>query len=301
MSFEHTAIAMNHSESTGSARSILFGIASHANELGEAYPGMMKLAQYANFTGWDAEPEDDTADAIERAKKARNNARRQAIRAVQSLEALGEIKVETNGGGTRNKPHHERPNLYTITLTCPPDCDHSAQHRKRSTTAIREAILGGMKDPVTPESPRDSRVTTPVTPESPESSLNQLPQQTLNETPAVTASDRVKSEESEAAEIEHQPVKRPDYSKQTTTPAKVAPAPRVPRFDPASVPTGPDSVTPEMQAANAQANLLPCSEGFGTGTGSRHLILVRTGEGCARCGLDAFTILDQANQLGAEA
>lgn len=159
MSFEHVAIAMNHSAATGAARTILIGIASHANDLGEAYPGMLKLAQYANFTGWDAEPEDDSKEAKAKARAARDSARRNAQRALQKLEALGEIKIETNAGGTRARPDHMRPNLYTVTLTCPPDCDHSAQHRKRTPEAVSEAILGGMKEGVAPAPPRGSSAT----------------------------------------------------------------------------------------------------------------------------------------------
>lgn len=104
MSFEHIAIAINHTRATGAVRAVMVGIASHANDDGEAYPGMMKLAQYAGYEGWDALPEDDTSEAKAKAREARSRARRSAIKAVQKLQELGEVEVIVNGGGSRNRP-----------------------------------------------------------------------------------------------------------------------------------------------------------------------------------------------------
>lgn len=104
MSFESVAIFMRHSRSTGTARLVGIGIASHDGD-GGAFPSHASLSIYANVT------EANVAKAIKR------------------LQELGEVAVEVNGGGYADTPHYLRSNRYQITLTCPPGCDGSKQHR----------------------------------------------------------------------------------------------------------------------------------------------------------------------------
>ncbi|MGL4832336.1 MAG: helix-turn-helix domain-containing protein, partial [Propionibacteriaceae bacterium] len=104
MSFEHVAIVMNHSRSTGTARCILIGIASHQGD-GGAWPSMATLAKYANVT------------------------HRNAQVAIKRLISLGEIRVFEQQGGNHNTPEHLRTNRYEVMLQCPPWCDHSPRHR----------------------------------------------------------------------------------------------------------------------------------------------------------------------------
>lgn len=59
----------------------------------------------------------------------------------------------------------------------------------------------------------------------------------------------------------------------------------------------PELVSLEQQEINEDAQLLKCSEGFGTGKNSRHWIPA-TLTGCCRCGTEAIDILDRENQLG---
>lgn len=104
MSFESTAIAMNHSRAKGTARTVLFGIASHDGD-GGSFPSKPTLAVYANVT------EGNVGNAI------------------KQLVALGEIRVHVNAGGYLDTPEHMRSNKYEFLLQCPPACDGSKQHR----------------------------------------------------------------------------------------------------------------------------------------------------------------------------
>jgi hypothetical protein len=108
MSVESMAIALNHSQAGGTAKLVLMGIANHDGD-GGAWPSVDTLAKYANVH------------------------RRNAQRAIERLEALGEIQVIRNGGGSHSVADSHRPNLYRVTLKCPPDCDRSSQHRTRKT------------------------------------------------------------------------------------------------------------------------------------------------------------------------
>ncbi|PII81575.1 hypothetical protein BMH32_04615 [Leucobacter sp. OLJS4] len=309
MSFEHVAIAMNHSRATGAAKLVLAGIASHANDEGEAFPGLLTLARYAGFDGWDAVAAEDTSEARAAARTARESAARSARRAIRKLEELGEIRTETNAGGTRNRPDHMRPNLYTVTLACPPDCDHSAQHRRRDAG---KAILEGIKpvdnsggDPRTVEPGEGSGARTPRAAESPEPSTNhQTPQGHVPETPGVDASaHETPSEEFEllppdadtepAGDESHwnDQVKRPNLSAGDGKPQRPAPAPRFPKFKPEAR-QRPAVVSPEQQRINAEAERYPCPAGFGPPTARTawHWCPI-TSSTCVRCDSPAEAIL----------
>lgn len=141
VSVEATALALNHSRATGSAKLVLLGIANHDGD-GGAWPSVATLARYA------------AVDV------------RSVQRALGKLEALGEIRIRRNAGGTHLTPDHMRPNLYLFTLRCPIDCDGTKQHRvgKQLPTF----------DPLTPASPPGASVTPPpgtsvtrTTPETP--------------------------------------------------------------------------------------------------------------------------------------
>lgn len=332
MSFEHAAIAMNHTQASGAVRAVMIGIASHANDDGEAYPGMMKLAQYGGYDGYDAHPEDDSKAAKDKARDARANARRSAIKAVQKLAALGEITVETNGGGTVNRPDHMRPNLYKVTLTCPPNCDHSAQHRlltPEETTgrlraalgltqkAVAEPVDNSQNDPVAPRPPRGPQATTPVAPRPPESSTNhQENQDTISDLSLRDDPEDEKQAEAVAGQFEDwhpgvqvaraaaqvaaaKPVKRPDLSKSAAPIGKTPPAPHVPRYRPEPTPPPDPPRWPAEEAAVQVAALLPCPEGFGGGKHRLHWF-PGTLTGCARCGREALD-LATPQQLDQEA
>lgn len=104
MSIEALAIALNHSQSRGTAKVVLLGIANHDGDAG-SFPKVATLAKYANVHP------------------------RRVQEAIATLTALGEISVETKQGGMRDIPDHLRPNLYRFLLACPPECDGSSQHR----------------------------------------------------------------------------------------------------------------------------------------------------------------------------
>lgn len=256
MSFEHVAIAMNHSRATGSAKLVLVGIASHANQDGDAFPSMATLARYAGMSGWDAVPEDDSKEARAKARAKRESARRAVQRAICQLEELGELSRDVNAGGTRKVPEHMKPNLYTVTLVCPPECDHTPQHGKRPDVAA--AILAGVRetapepvdnspaDPAVEQSPRGCTTASPAVDQPHEPSMNQLPNNDLPETPGVDASAR-------------------------------------------EVP-GPDEDPPWSPEQNAAAELWPCPSGFGEGRNLRHWC-PPTLDGCCKCGQKSADIL----------
>jgi len=104
MSVEAMAIALHHSRATGSAKIVLLGIANHDGD-GGSWPSIGTLAGYANIHP------------------------RNADRAVDQLERLGEVVTDTNGGGGRQTAEHMRPNLYRFQLKCPPNCDGTTSHR----------------------------------------------------------------------------------------------------------------------------------------------------------------------------
>ena len=295
------ALALHHSRATGTAKLVLLGIANHDGD-GGSFPSALTLAKYANLSGWDAEPTDDSKEARQEAKRQRDNARRAAVRATRKLEALGEIEVLTNGGDLA-KPVHERTNLYKINLSCPADCDHSTRHRKR----VRKPVDNSPNEGVTPQPGGDSPTGRGVTPQ-PDEPPNKHPLgNSLNSSGESRANDRVSNLEmtedgyadwnpsDKIAEARRKMIEAKDQPapvKRYTAP----PAPHIPRFDPGSVPPPPEPVSPEQQALNEVANTFACSEGFGTGKGSRHWIPA-TETGCCRCGKEAQDILNQANQL----
>ncbi|RWZ52924.1 helix-turn-helix domain-containing protein [Labedella phragmitis] len=106
MSVESMAIALNHSQTSGTAKLVLIGIANHDGD-GGSWPSVATLARYAGVTP------------------------RNVQKAIDVLVKLGEVKRLANQGGTHRTPDHARPNLYRFELKCPPTCDRSSAHRTR--------------------------------------------------------------------------------------------------------------------------------------------------------------------------
>ena len=105
MSIESMAIALHHSKAKGAAKLVLMGIANHDGD-GGAWPSLATLAKYANVQDL-----------------------RYVRRVIGELITLGEVSREMQAGGTLDTPDWQRPNLYRFLLTCPEDCDRSANHR----------------------------------------------------------------------------------------------------------------------------------------------------------------------------
>lgn len=145
MSFEATAIAMNHSRATGTARLVLFGIASHDGD-GGAWPSIATLARYANVTP------------------------RNVQKAVAQLEELREVRRHVQRGGTSSTDEFRRPNLYEFILMCPHDCDRSKSHRTRRSAGPARLDIAETTDPLsvaTPPVGSDTRPLSVATPELP--------------------------------------------------------------------------------------------------------------------------------------
>jgi hypothetical protein len=136
VSVESLAVVLHHSRAKGADKLVMLGIANHDGD-GGSWPSVATLARYANI-----DP-------------------RSVNRSIKKLVELGEVKRAIGGGGTRLTPDHTRPNLYTITLDCPPECDRSRQHK-----ITRRPVDNSPKKGVTPTSGGDAHVRGGVTPTS---------------------------------------------------------------------------------------------------------------------------------------
>lgn len=162
------AVVLHHSRATGTAKLVLLGIANHDGD-GGAWPSVATLAHYANV------------------------APRNVKKSIRHLEALGELRVHYQRGGTAETLDARRPNRYEPLVSCPGWCDRTAKHRdirKRGT----DAPLCGTDAPLwittgdasdTGDASVTPRVTDatplPVTPASPEPSI----EPSINPTTAV--------------------------------------------------------------------------------------------------------------------
>lgn len=156
MSFEASAIAMNHSRATGTARLVLFGIASHDGD-GGAWPSIATLARYANVTP------------------------RNVQKAVKQLEELREVRRHVQRGGTRATDDFRRPNLYEFILMCPHDCDRSKNHRTRRSLGPEKLEIPEAIDPLSVATPPVGSDTRPLSVATPELPMN-LPSTTKKRT-----------------------------------------------------------------------------------------------------------------------
>lgn len=144
MSIEAVAIALHHSQASGTAKLILLGIANHDGDAG-SFPKTATLAKYANVHP------------------------RRVPEAIAKLVELGEVRVEYKEGGSRTLRAEIAPNLYHMTLVCPPNCDRTSKHTllaEDGKTALRfgRSYRGAYdgpreKDPEAVERGRKSRET----------------------------------------------------------------------------------------------------------------------------------------------
>jgi Helix-turn-helix domain len=104
---EALAKVLHHSRAaTPLARLVLVGIANHDGD-GGAWPTVATLAKYAGVST------------------------RSVQYAIRDLEALGEIVCHRNEGGNSRTRGNNKPNLYDVTVCCPPECDGTKYHRPR--------------------------------------------------------------------------------------------------------------------------------------------------------------------------
>lgn len=121
MSVEALSLALHHSRAKGTDKLVLIGIANHDGD-GGSWPSHETLAKYANCS-------------VTRVKQS-----------IKTLVELGEIAVQVKAGGDSNTRNDRRPNLYMVTLVCPPTCDGSKKHRTTVTpSACRNEIHDSQK------------------------------------------------------------------------------------------------------------------------------------------------------------
>ena len=166
MSGEASAIPLHHSKATGTTKLVLLGIANHDGD-GGAWPTVATLAKYAN------------AD------------RRTIQRAIEKLEAMGDIRRILNGGGNHSTADHHRPNLYEFRLTCPTSCDRSKNHRTTRVAPVsfdlEELSTGAAPTPPLVVHTGGTHAAGGATPTPPKPSLNH--QRDLSEPSRVNARD----------------------------------------------------------------------------------------------------------------
>jgi DNA-binding MarR family transcriptional regulator len=107
VSVEAMALVLHHSRARSATKLILLGIANHEGD-GGAWPCINTLAKYA---------------AVDP---------RTVKRSLRQLEAMGEIHTARQRGGLAGIEDHERPNLYQVLVTCPPECDGSTRHNLKA-------------------------------------------------------------------------------------------------------------------------------------------------------------------------
>lgn len=109
MSVESMSVVLHHSKAKGTTKLLLLGVANHDGD-GGAWPTVNKLAVYLNVHP------------------------RNVQRAVERAEALGELAVELQRGGTlvSHASDWERPNRYVLLVDCPEGCGGGVHHRARA-------------------------------------------------------------------------------------------------------------------------------------------------------------------------
>lgn len=144
MSVEAMAAVFHHSSAVGTAKVVLLGIANHEGD-GGAWPSINTLMTYAN------------AD------------RRTVQRAIDKLIEAGELKRLMQQGGTLYTPNASRPNLYRVTVVCPPECDRTTRHGRISTGAAPTPPRGTHAAPGAAPTPPEPSPNHPSTPDLNES------------------------------------------------------------------------------------------------------------------------------------
>ncbi len=125
MSAEAVTVVLHHSQTEGTAKLVLWGIANHHSDAG-AWPSIATLAKYTRVS------------------------ERRVQQIIRDLEKMGEIAIEEQGGLGQGQ---YKTNRYHILIQCPADCDGSLNHRTGvKSGAIRGEAQGqsGVK-PISPE------------------------------------------------------------------------------------------------------------------------------------------------------
>ena len=117
MSIEATTAVLHHSQAEGTAKLVMWGIANHHSDAG-SWPAISTLAKYARVS------------------------ERRVQQIIRELEALGEIRIDEQGGfGTQYKT-----NRYWILVQCPEECDGSLQHDtgvKSGASGVKSGVTRG--------------------------------------------------------------------------------------------------------------------------------------------------------------
>lgn len=131
MSAEATTAVLHHSLSEGTAKLVMWGIANHHSDQG-AWPAISTLAKYAKVS------------------------ERRVQQITRQLAAMGEIRIEEQGGFGS----HYKTNRFWILVQCPADCDGSLNHK----TGVKSEVSGVKSGDMRGEAQGQSGVK-PISPE----------------------------------------------------------------------------------------------------------------------------------------
>lgn len=116
------AAVLHHSKAKGTTKLVLLGIANHEGD-GGAWPTIETLTRYGSCS------------------------RTRVKQAIQDLTAMGELRVDVQGGGNSDTRADRRPNRYTVLLRCPYTCDGSTAHRETNGGQMGDRRDGGHFSP----------------------------------------------------------------------------------------------------------------------------------------------------------
>jgi hypothetical protein len=125
MSAEAVTVVLHHSQTEGTHKLVLWGIANHHSDAG-AWPSIATLAKYARVS------------------------ERRVQQIIRDLQKMEEILIVEQGGLGQ---HQYKTNRYYIMLECPEDCDGSLNHRTgvKSSAGRGEIQSPSGVKPVSPE------------------------------------------------------------------------------------------------------------------------------------------------------
>lgn len=130
MSFEVLTRVLHHSKASPTQKMVLTLIADRDGP-GGAWPSVKYLAERVNLSP------------------------RSVTRAIGELVAIGELRVDTQGGGFANMRDEWRPNLYHVLVECPGDCDQSPNHvacpTDKNDRGVPTNLTGGVGTGMSPE------------------------------------------------------------------------------------------------------------------------------------------------------
>jgi hypothetical protein len=127
MSIESMSIVLHHADVKGTAKLVLLGIANHDGD-GGSWPSIETLCKYASCS------------------------ESRVHQVLRELSTAGILTITVQGGGMPGQRRDRKPNLYTLNMSCPANCDGTTNHRiidgVQSATPRPDVTLNPAKPPM---------------------------------------------------------------------------------------------------------------------------------------------------------